>query len=107
MVKVTFYTTASGRSPVVDYIQGLGKPERAKLLEALGEIEDYGFEAIKVRFRQIEGKLWEIKIASNRIFYVYVGVEELVLLHAYKKQGQKIPLKEREIALKRMKEVLS
>lgn len=106
-VKVTFYTTAAGRSPVVDYIQGLGKPERAKLLGALEEVENCGFDAIKVKFRQIEGKLWEIKTSSNRIFYVFVDKEELVLLHAYKKQGQKMPLKERDVALKRMREVLS
>ncbi len=30
----------------------------------------------------------------------------MVLLHAYKKQGQKLPVKEKEVALKRMKEVL-
>ena len=106
-VRVTFYTTASGRSPVVDYVQDLGKPERAKLLQALDEIENHGFEAIKVQFRQIEGKLWELKTSSHRLFYVVVGKEEAVLLHAYRKQSQKMPLKEREIALKRMKEVLS
>jgi len=33
--------------------------------------------------------------------------EEMVLLHAYKKQGQKLPIKERDIAIKRMKEILS
>lgn len=106
-MRVTFYTTPSGRSPVVDYIHDLAIPERAKLLEALSQIEDYGFDAIKVRFRQIEGKLWEIKTSSHRVFYVVVGLEELILLHAYKKQSQKMPLKEREIAIRRMKEVLS
>lgn len=105
-VKVTFYTTASGRSPVVDYIDDLSKPERARLLEALNQVEQHGFDAIKTRFRQIEGKLWEIKVSAHRVFYVMVTMEEMVLLHAYKKQGQKLPLREREVAIKRMKEVL-
>ena len=47
------------------------------------------------------------KIAAHRIFYVLVEPHEFLLLHAYKKQGQKLPLKEREVAIKRMKEVLS
>jgi hypothetical protein len=52
--------TASGRSPVLDYIQDLSKPERARLLEALDQIERHGFAAVRVQFRQIEGKLWEL-----------------------------------------------
>jgi len=63
--------------------------------------------AIRVRFRQIEGKLWEIKIGSHRVFYVMIDGEEMVLLHAYKKQQQKLPIKERETALRRLKELLS
>ncbi|MDO8461893.1 MAG: type II toxin-antitoxin system RelE/ParE family toxin [Deltaproteobacteria bacterium] len=106
-MKVSFYTTASGRSPVLDYIHDLQKQERARLLEALHQIEQYGFDAMKTQFRQIEGKLWEIKVSAHRVFYVLVEREEMVLLHAYKKQGQRLPLKEREVAIKRMKEVLS
>lgn len=105
-MKVTFYTTASGRSPVYDYIQELDKPERARLLEALQQVENDGFDAVRVQFRQIEGKLWEIKVSSQRVFYVTIAKDEMILLHAYKKEGQKLPVKEREVALKRMKEVL-
>jgi phage-related protein len=106
-MKVTFYTTASGRSPVLDYIRELAKPERARVLEALDQIERYGFDAVRLQFRQIEGKLWEIRVSAHRVFYVLIQREEMVLLHAYKKQGQKLPLKEREVAMKRMKELLS
>ncbi|MCZ6624967.1 MAG: hypothetical protein O7B35_12170 [Deltaproteobacteria bacterium] len=56
-MKVAFYTAASGRSPVLDYIQNLSKPERARLLEVLDQIERHGFDAVRVQFRQIEGKL--------------------------------------------------
>jgi phage-related protein len=90
---VTFYKTASGRSPVLDYIRDLAKPERARLLEALDQIERHGFDAVRVQFRQIEGKLWEIRISAHRVFYVLIDREEMVLLHAYKKQGQKLPPK--------------
>ena len=106
-MKITFFTTASGRSPVLDYLQGLAKPERARLLAVLDQIERHGFDAVRVQFRQIEGKLWEIRASAHRVFYVLIEREEMVLLHAYKKQGQKLPLKEREVAMKRMKELLS
>jgi phage-related protein len=106
-VKVTFFRTASGRSPVLEYIQNLTKPERARVLEALEQVERRGLDAVRVEFRQIDGKLWEIKIGSHRVFYVVIDREEMVLLHAYKKQGQKLPIKERDIATRRMKELLS
>jgi phage-related protein len=106
-VRVTFFETDSGRSPVLKYILDLPKPERARLFEALDQIERHGLDAVRVQFRQIEGKLWEIKASAHRVFYVVIEKDEMVLLHAYKKQGQKLPLKERDIAIRRMKELLS
>lgn len=105
-MKVTFYTTASGRAPVLDYLNDLTKPEKAWILEAFQRIESEGLQAVQVNFRQIEGKLWEIKISAHRVFYVVIEKQRIILLHAYKKQSQKLPLKERSIALKRMREVL-
>jgi phage-related protein len=66
-----------------------------------------GWTPFAYQFRQIEGKLWEIKVSTHRIFYVVIEREEMVLLHVYKKQGQKLPIKERDIATRRMKELLS
>jgi phage-related protein len=106
-MRVTFFKTSSGRSPVLEFIQGLAKPERARLFEALDEVERHGLDAVRVQFRQIEGKLWEMKVSTHRIFYVVIEREEMVLLHVYKKQGQKLPIKERDIATRRMKELLS
>ena len=98
---------ASGRSPVLEYIQYLAKPERARVFEALEQVEQRGLDTVRVEFRQIDGKLWEIKIGSHRVFYVIIDRDEMILLHAYKKQGQKLPIKERDVAIRRMKELLS
>ena len=106
-MKISFFTTSSGRSPVLDYIGELPKPEKARLFEALDQIERYGFDAVRVQFRHVEGKLWEIKVSAHRVFYVLVERDEMVLLHAYRKQGQKLPLKERDVAIRRLREVLS
>ena len=105
-MKVSFYASGSGRSPVVDHIHALDKPERARVLAVLDQVERFGVDAAGATFRQIEGKLWEIKISATRVFYVVVRAKEIVLLHAYKKQGQKLPPRERDVALRRMKEVL-
>jgi phage-related protein len=107
-MRLAFYTTPSGRRPVIDYIKKQAKHERASLVEALEMIEIHGFEAPRMSFRQIRGKLWEIKIErklSHRIFYAAVVKEEIVLLHAYQKKSQKAPKKEIDLAQKRMKEI--
>ena len=108
-MRITYYTTASGRLPVVEFIQRQPKPDRARLVNALEMIEIYGFDAPRVRFRQIQGKLWEIKIEatlSHRVFYAAVGADEIVLLHAYLKKSQKAPGHEIAVAEKRMREIL-
>jgi len=108
-MKVLYYSKANGKSPVKDYINGLNLEDRTKLLGCLKSIEDLGFDSPRVEFRQIEAKLWEIKIklssGGHRIFYVIAAKDTMVLLHAFKKQSQKTPKKEIAIAYKRMFEV--
>ncbi|MGE3975273.1 MAG: type II toxin-antitoxin system RelE/ParE family toxin [Bdellovibrionales bacterium] len=110
-MKVSFFTSFSGRCYVEDFIDGLSRSDQAAILAVLKDVEGYGFSAVGCQFRQIEGKLWEIKIKAPtggyRIFYAMLSSSEMMCLHAYKKQGQKAPKKELEVARKRLKEVLS
>lgn len=107
-MKIVFY--GKRRYPVEKFIRGLPIHERSKVLGCLKSVEELGFSTPRVEFRQLKGKLWEIKINTSssgiRIFYVMLKQELMVLLHAYKKQSQKAPNKEIEIAEKRMREVL-
>ncbi len=105
-IKVEFYRTASGRLPVADYVGSLHSKEQKRVYAVLNDIENSGFETVGAHFRQISGKLWEIKINANRIFYVLITRNLMMLLHGYKKKSQKLPIRERDIAIKRMKEVL-
>ncbi len=108
-MKIVFY--GKKKKPVVDFIEQLTSKDQAKILACLKNIEELGFDCPRVEFRQISGKLWEIKIqaasAGYRIFYVTIQRKTIVLLHAYKKQSQKAPKKEIDIAEKRLMEVLN
>lgn len=110
-MKVSFFSSNSGRCYVEDFIDELMTADQAVILAVLKDIETFGLSAIGCQFRQIEGKLWEIKIKAPhggyRIFYVMISSVEMICLHAYKKQGQKAPKKDLEVARKRLKEVLS
>lgn len=107
---VAFYQTSSGRSPVEDYILGLSKAERARFTDVFEGVEKYGLGCPRVQFRQLRGKLWEIKFNTPgggfRIAYVMVAGETMVWLHAFKKKTRKTPMEDLELAEKRMKEVL-
>ena len=108
---VNYWRKPSGKAPVESYIDGIeNKEERAELLSALKGIQEYGTDAIGVEFRQIEDKLWELKIRTrgkhHRIFYVVLRGNEMVLLHAYLKKTAKAPLKEIQIAKQRIKQLM-
>lgn len=108
---VNYWRNPSGKAPVEKYIDEiLNKEERAELLSALKGIQEYSTDAVGVDFRQIEGKLWELKIRAHgkhhRIFYVVLKGNEMFLLHAYLKKTPKAPIKEIETAKQRMKQLM-
>ena len=100
------YATARGRSPIDEYLDGLSAAEAAKVAAVLESIKRDGLAAPLVSMRQIRGKLWELRVSQTRIFYVVVVGDTMVLLHAYKKQGQRAPAREIETASRRMADVL-
>ncbi len=108
---MSFFTSHSGRCYVEDFIDDLSKGDQATILAVLKDVEAFGLSAVGCQFRQIEGKLWEIKVKAltggYRIFYVMISSSEMLCLHAYRKQGQKAPKKELEVTRKIFKEVLS
>lgn len=88
----------------------LPKRDRAEILAVFADIREHGFNAAGCQFRQIESKLWEVKIRTAsggwRFFYVMLSPDTLYVLHSYRKQGQKAPVHELNVARKRLKEVL-
>jgi phage-related protein len=106
-MQVLFYQTTNGRSPVTEELDSLPTQASAHAYELLDGIESHGLGAPRVVFRQIEGKLWEIKMnlpqtGGYRIFYCLIEAGNMLLLHAYAKKSQKAPKKELETAWRRL-----
>ena len=110
-MKVAFHKSHSDRAYIEDFLADLDVRDRAMVLAIFSDIQTNGLSAKGCHFRQIEGKLWEIKIRAAsggyRFFYVMLSSENMYILHAYRKQSQKAPVRELELARKRMREVLS
>ncbi len=109
-LRINYWRTQSGKSPVGEYIDDIDNiEERAEILSLLKGVQENGTGAVGVEFRQIEGKLWELKIRlrnhQHRIFYVVLKGNEMVLLHAYLKKTQKAPSNDIQVAKHRMKQL--
>ena len=105
-MRLRYYTTTRGDRPVEEYILDLPRREVAAVEAALSLLTKHGVGAPGVACRQIEGKLWEIKVGAHRVFYVIVTDPEIVLRHAYRKQAQRAPSQELDLARRRMREIL-
>jgi len=101
----------SGDSPVQEYIDDLVKNndelELTQINVYLKLLEAHGFTINNVKanaIRKIRGDIWELRPKSSRVFFFHYQNGTFVLLHAYKKQGQKAPPKEIEKAEREMRE---
>lgn len=88
-----------------DYINTLPARERDEWDETLTLLGIFGLDS-PVSLRQLRGKLWEIRVGRHRVAYVLVSGPEMVLLHAFKKQGQRTPRRDLDLAVQRATEVL-
>lgn len=104
-MELRFYKTRGGNEPVREHLRELPKEDRALIGAELRMVQEHGLAESDVEARRIRGKLWELKIDAHRIFYVVIVGPVMVLLHAYRKQSQKAPKADIEVAEQRMGEV--
>jgi phage-related protein len=105
-VRVRRYVTPAGADPVAKYLDDLAAREAARVVAATQAIEECGLDESGVKTRQVRGRLWELKVGAQRVFFVLLAGPSMVLLHGYTKGRQRAPKREIETALARMKDVL-
>jgi phage-related protein len=104
--EVVFDQDRRGQSPVLDFIDHLPALEQAKIRNAIRLLKEFGTALDMPHTRHIEGKLWELRASSVRLFYfTYIG-RQFVILHGYRKKSMKAPESEIMIARRRMQEYL-
>jgi phage-related protein len=98
MWKVSFYHDARGRSPVIEYLDGLVARDRARVARYLELVREFGPRLAMPHARHLDGGLWELRPGAHRVIYAAVASERVVLLHAFRKKSQKTPRREIERA---------
>ena len=89
-----------------EWLKNLNADERKIIGEDIKEIE-FSWPIGMPLVRSVGRELWEVRstLPQGRIARVLFGVtgEHMVLLHGFIKKSQKIPNREIDLALKRMK----
>lgn len=105
---IEYYVTVEGRCPVKEFIDSLSEEGQAKHIFITKLLKEYGIQVREPYVRQITGhkKLYEIRIKDktgiSRILYFAHSGRKFILLHGFIKKTDKTPLREIEIAEKRM-----
>jgi len=98
---VEFYADAMGRIKVLEFLNSLPTQERSAIKRSIELLLEFGIQLPAPYVRAIVGhrKLWELRAGSIRLLYFAHTGRRFVILHAFRKKGQKTP--QREMALPR------
>jgi len=108
-VRVKFYRTSSGRSPVEDFLKKCSVNIRSDFLDALSLLEQGKTLSMPVsrNLASIRLGLNELRLKDRsgqyRYFYFVKKRDGIYFLSAFKKKSQELPQKEIDLALKRLK----
>ena len=93
---------ARGARPVKDFIDGLSKPAKAKVIAALEMLEEHGNRLLLPHSRALGSGLQELRIAHPegpfRVIYCYLPGRRIVLLHAFRKRTEAIRQSDLDVA---------
>lgn len=111
--QVVYYRDRNGRYPVAEFLASLSLGARAAVLRDFEVMEEFGLAVGFPSVRPVTGvrKLWELRVKTTdgavRVFYVAQTGRRFVMLHGFIKKTAKTPPRELELAVKRLREVLS
>lgn len=102
--KISYYS-----EKVMRQLLALPKTLLAKYLRTINLIEEFGAYLGEPHTKAFGGGLFEIRLKGQegiaRVFYCTAKEKEVIILHSFIKKDQKTPLRELEIAKKRLKEI--
>ena len=105
MYKINFYQDKNGRQPALDYLKKLcsrkDKDSRIranKMQDYINVLQRYGTFIGEPVVKHIEGDIWELRTARDRVLFVAWHNNGYILLHAFEKRTAKTPEREKQKA---------
>jgi phage-related protein len=99
--RVEFYQDARDGVPVLEFINELQKQEQAAVLRTIDLLQEFGPMLGMPHVRQVDKGMWELRAGAGRVFYFAATGRRFILLHGYRKRGQKAPQREIDTAWRR------
>jgi phage-related protein len=107
---IVYYTDEQGGSPIEEFLDGLDNRTRARFLWSIEQLRIRNVHASEPLVKHLEGKLWELRRASDgniyRLLYCFFTGRLIVFVHGFQKKTDKTPRREIEIAQKRMEDFI-
>ncbi len=110
IVFVKFFKSESGNEPVKEWLLALDKEDR-KIIGSDIQTVEFGFPIGMPLVKKIDTKykIWEVrsKLTNDKIARVLFTIYDncMILLHGFIKKDQKLPLKDKNIAIQRRKKI--
>lgn len=113
MHNVILYEDSGGVSPVAVYLAELdasgtkdARIRRTKIRAYVKILRERGLPLPENICKHMGDKIYELRPVGDRVFFAAWVDDTFVLLHCYKKQGQKTPPRELERAKKELKDFM-
>ena len=101
--EILLYESSRTEKPVEGFIKQQQPQAQAKILHKITLLQQYGIQLGMPHSRKLGSGIYELRIRGKeelRVMYCYRN-KTIYLLHAFKKQTQKTPKAELEVAIKR------
>ena len=90
-----FYDLPDGTKPALEFMLALDKKMRAKVVRAIGIIEDGGNSVREPYSKHLVDGIFEIRAEVgtdiSRVFYFFFTGKRFILTHGFNKKTQKTP----------------
>lgn len=111
MRTIRFYKTESGKTPIIDFLEGLSAKENAKVTWTLNLVETLPIIPGQYMKKLVgTDDIWEVRVIfSGNIFRIlgfFDGNELIILNHAFRKKTQKTPQQDISLAEERKRDYL-
>ncbi|MEA2061324.1 MAG: type II toxin-antitoxin system RelE/ParE family toxin [Thermodesulfobacteriota bacterium] len=101
---VEWFFNDKGKSEALDYFETLSNTQKRKTLMLFKRIGDFGKISDITKFRNEGEKIFAFKPQPDRFLSFFSVGKKIVVTNGFRKKAQKLPKKEKNLALKRMKD---
>ncbi len=97
---IEWFFDGKGQSQALEYYQSLDADERIQLLKLFKRMADAGEISDKTKFRYEGDKIFAFKPQPDRFLCFFYDGKKIVVTNGFRKKQQKLPVREKERALK-------